>query len=69
MTTGQVHIHCALAAYHTAAGRAERDRSARSKHFEQARALLSAARQIAHDEQLVLLGLGQLSLAEARPPR
>ena len=68
MITGrQVHIHCALAAYHTAAGRAERDRSARAKHFERARALLSAARQVAHDEQLVLLGLGQLSLAEARP--
>lgn len=64
-----MHIHCALAAYHTAAGRAERDRSARAKHFEQARALLSAARQVAHDEQLVLLGLGQLSLAEARPVR
>ncbi|KAK9844132.1 hypothetical protein WJX81_005444 [Elliptochloris bilobata] len=60
----QVHIHCALAAYHTAAGRTERDREARSRHFQQARGLLSAARLIAHDEQLVLLGLGQLSLAE-----
>jgi len=63
-----VQIHCALAAYHTAAGRAERDRATRGDHFSRAAGLLSAARQMQYDEQLPILGLGQLALARARTP-
>jgi len=64
----QVQMHCALAAYHTAAGRAERDRTARTEHFARAATLLSDARRIAYEEQLPFLGLGQLAVARVRFP-
>jgi hypothetical protein len=59
----RVQIFCALAAWHTAEGRGQRDRNAANMHFGEAAQLLISARSIDFEEQLVLLALGQLALA------
>lgn len=59
----RLQIFCALAAYHTAEGRNQRDRNARTEQFARAAQLLGSARQIDYEDQLPLLGLGQLELA------
>ena len=64
----RLQIFCALAAYHTAAGRAEQDRVTRNEHFARAAQLLGKARQIDYNEQLPALGQGQLALARVGRP-
>lgn len=59
----RLQIFCALAAYYTAEGRKQRDRNARTEQFARAAQLLGSARQIDYEDQLPLLGLGQLELA------
>lgn len=64
----RLQIFCALAAFHTAEGRSQQDRSKRVEHFTRAAELLSSARQIDYEDQLPFLGLGELDLARVRKP-
>lgn len=62
----RLQIFCALAAYHTAEGRSQQDRTRRTEQFTKAAELLVSARQIDYEDQLPFLGLGELDLARVR---
>lgn len=60
----RLQIHCALAAYHLSRGQAERARGPKAEALAKATAALNKAMTIDVNEQLPVLGLGQVALAK-----
>lgn len=58
----RLQIHCATAAYQISRAQAEKDRPARNEALAQATAALNKAISIDVNEQLPVLGLGQVAL-------
>ncbi|KAK9810525.1 hypothetical protein WJX72_012163 [[Myrmecia] bisecta] len=64
----RIQFLCALAAYYTALGKAEKDRVARNEAFTKANGFWSKARHVDYNEQLPYIAAGQLALAKGDIP-